>query len=73
MYDPQLRGRLSQLITPTLVVWGESDRIVTPAYGRELAGLIPSATFETVVRAGHFPQIEQLDAVVELCKTLEPA
>ncbi len=73
MYDPQLRGRLPQLITPTLVVWGESDRIVTPAYGRELAGLIPSAVFETVKGAGHFPQIEQLDTVVELCKTLEPA
>ena len=73
MYDPQLRERLPQLIMPTLVVWGESDRIVTPAYGRALAGLIPSATFEGVVRAGHFPQIEQLDTVVEFCKTLEPA
>lgn len=63
MYDPTLRTRLPELSLPTLVLWGESDRIVTPTYGRELAGLIPAAHFEVVAQAGHFPQVEQLDQV----------
>ena len=64
MQDPSLRQRLPHLALPTLVLWGESDRILTPAYGRQLAGLIPRAQFELVPQAGHFPQIEQLDRVV---------
>ncbi|RZK61791.1 MAG: alpha/beta fold hydrolase [Hymenobacter sp.] len=64
MQDPSLRQRLPGLALPTLVLWGESDRIITPAYGRQLAGLIPKARFELVPAAGHFPQVEQLDRVV---------
>ncbi len=28
--DPTLRGRLSQVTLPTLVLWGDSDQIVEP-------------------------------------------
>ncbi|MGI4863510.1 MAG: alpha/beta fold hydrolase [Janthinobacterium lividum] len=64
MQDPSLRQRLPNLAPPTLVLWGESDRIITPAYGRQFANLIPKAQFELVPQAGHFPQVEQLDRVV---------
>ena len=63
MHDPGLRARLAGLALPTLVLWGESDRIVTPAYGRQFAEAVPGARFELVPEAGHFPQIERLDAV----------
>jgi pimeloyl-ACP methyl ester carboxylesterase len=63
MHDPTLRGRLPGLALPTLVLWGESDRIVTPAYGKQFADAIPNARFELIARAGHLPQIEQLDEV----------
>jgi pimeloyl-ACP methyl ester carboxylesterase len=66
LYDPGLRARLRQLSLPTLVIWGNSDRIATPAYGRQFASLIPSAKFELLPEAGHFPHIEQLDKVMEL-------
>jgi pimeloyl-ACP methyl ester carboxylesterase len=62
--DPVLPERLSAVRIPTLVLWGEADRIVTPAYGRALAGTIPEARFELVAEAGHFPQIEQTDRVI---------
>jgi pimeloyl-ACP methyl ester carboxylesterase len=51
---------------PTLVMWGESDRIVTPEYGRGYAGLIPGARFATIGEAGHHPELEQPHAFVEL-------
>jgi pimeloyl-ACP methyl ester carboxylesterase len=68
MFDPGLRGRLAQVAVPALFVWGESDRICTPAYGRQFSSLIPSSRFELIPKAGHFPQIEQLDAVTGLIR-----
>ena len=44
---------------PTLLLWGASDRVVTPDYGRAYSGLIPGSRFELVEAAGHHPEIEQ--------------
>lgn len=66
MHDPTLLGRLGALAVPTLVIWGESDRIFTPGYGRAYAGAIPGARFELVERAGHLPQLEQPEATFAL-------
>ena len=62
MHDPSMLGRLGQVSIPTLVLWGESDRIVTPDYGRALAAAIPNSRFEIVREAGHLPQLEQPEA-----------
>jgi pimeloyl-ACP methyl ester carboxylesterase len=59
MHNPKLRYRLHRIDVPTLVLWGESDRIVTPQYGRSFADAIPNCRFETIAAAGHFPHIEQ--------------
>jgi pimeloyl-ACP methyl ester carboxylesterase len=62
MYDPTLLARLGQIQLPTLVLWGDSDRIVTPAYGQAFAAAIPDARFTIVTNAGHLPQLEQPQA-----------
>lgn len=59
MSDPTLRPRLAAVTTPTLVLWGESDRIATPAYGKEYAASFGNARFEVVAEAGHLPHLEQ--------------
>lgn len=66
MLDPSLAGRLAAVTTPTLVVWGESDRIVGPDYGRAFAAAIPGARFEPLPDAGHLPQIEAPQRLLEL-------
>ena len=58
MADPGLRARLGQVSVPTLVVWGDSDRIVDPDYGRAYAAAIPGARFRLLPATGHVPQIE---------------
>jgi pimeloyl-ACP methyl ester carboxylesterase/quercetin dioxygenase-like cupin family protein len=58
MTDPTLRDRLSGVGVPTLVLWGEADRIVDPDYGRAFAAAIPGARFRLLARTGHVPQIE---------------
>jgi pimeloyl-ACP methyl ester carboxylesterase len=62
MSDPTLLGRLAGVDVPTLVVWGESDRIVTPSYGRAVARAIPGARFVEIPEAGHLPHLEAPDA-----------
>jgi pimeloyl-ACP methyl ester carboxylesterase len=56
MADPTLLGRLSGIKIPTLVLWGESDRIVEPAYGRAYAAGIAGARFESSRPPGACPR-----------------
>jgi pimeloyl-ACP methyl ester carboxylesterase len=61
MTDTTLRRRLGRVAYPTQVVWGASDRIADPAYGRVYAAAIPGATFELLPATGHLPQLESPD------------
>ncbi|HEX9535239.1 MAG TPA: alpha/beta hydrolase [Stellaceae bacterium] len=65
MYNPQLPRWLGRIKVPTLLLWGESDRVVTPDYGRAYSRLIPGSRFELIEAAGHHPEIEQPEAFVE--------
>jgi pimeloyl-ACP methyl ester carboxylesterase len=64
MADPTLLGRLRGIATPTLVLWGESDQIVEPAYGQAYASAIAGATFTVLPATGHMPQMETPDLVL---------
>ncbi len=70
MGDPGLRARLADVRVPVLVVWGKSDRIVTPAYGRAVAASFPNARLEIIEQCGHMPQIEQPQRLLELVATM---
>jgi pimeloyl-ACP methyl ester carboxylesterase len=65
MYNPQLPRWLGRIKVPTLLLWGGSDRIVTPDYGRAYSRMIPGARFELIAGAGHHPEIEQPEVFVE--------
>jgi pimeloyl-ACP methyl ester carboxylesterase len=65
MYNPQLPRWLGRIKVPTLLVWGASDRVVTPDYGRAYSRLIPGSRFALIEGAGHHPEIEQPEAFVE--------
>jgi pimeloyl-ACP methyl ester carboxylesterase len=58
MHDPKLLRRVPRIQVPTLVLWGDSDRIATPAYGAAYAQAFPHARFDVVTDAGHLPHIE---------------
>ncbi|TQS20305.1 alpha/beta fold hydrolase [Microbispora hainanensis] len=59
MHDPKLLRRLRHVDVPALLVRGESDRIVTPAYGDAYAGAFANGRLEVIPEAGHLPHIEQ--------------
>lgn len=64
MHNPKLRQWLHRISVPTLVLWGESDRIVRPDYGRAFQQAIPGARFQLIPAAGHYPYLEQPEAFV---------
>lgn len=66
MHDPHLIHRLARIGTPVLGVWGDSDRIATPDYGRAYLAAFPHSDFEVVADAGHLPHLEQPEATFAL-------
>lgn len=62
MSDPALQARLGEVRIPALVLWGASDRVFTPGYGRAYAAELGNARFELIADAGHLPQLERPDA-----------
>jgi len=65
MVDPSLRERLSDIAVPTLVVWGDADRIADPDYGRAYAAAVPGARFELLPQTGHLPQLESPELLID--------
>jgi pimeloyl-ACP methyl ester carboxylesterase len=64
--DKGLRGRLHRITAPTLVVWGEHDRLAPPVYAQEFAAGIADARAAIIAGAGHVPQWERLEEVAPL-------
>src|SRR6185437_11945973 len=65
MHNPSLKHWLHRIKAPALVVWGERDRVVSPAYGAHLTQRLQNARFAPIADAGHYPQIEQPEKVAE--------
>lgn len=69
LHHPKLAGRLRRIDVPTLVVWGEEDRVVGLDYGRQFAGRIPGAELQVVSGAGHYVHIDKPAEVVDaICR-----
>jgi pimeloyl-ACP methyl ester carboxylesterase len=64
LHNPGLRRWLHRVDLPTLVLWGEADRFAKPSYGQSLAAALPRAELMLIRGAGHYPEIEQPQAVV---------
>lgn len=61
--DKGLRRRIHRVSMPTLLVWGEQDKLVSPVYAEEFAGLLSRSETALVPDAGHLPQLEQPEPV----------
>ncbi len=57
--NPALRRRLYRITCPTLVLWGEKDRLIPPAHGEVYASEIADARLEIMKGCGHAIQLER--------------
>ena len=53
-----LLDRLPDLRTPTLVVWGERDRVLPPSQAHEAIARLPNGSLELIPDCGHLPHVE---------------
>jgi len=51
---------------PTMVIWGDHDRIIPVEHAYALREALPSCRLEVLGGVGHFPHVERPDAVVKL-------
>ncbi len=62
--DTGLVQRLARICQPTLVLWGEADKVIAPSYAERVADAIgPSATIRRLAGAGHLAEIDAPEAV----------
>jgi pimeloyl-ACP methyl ester carboxylesterase len=66
MWSLQLPGLLKGVETPTLVVWGDEDKIVPIDCGRQYVEALPNARLEIVETAGHVIDLEHPDRLAAL-------
>ena len=58
-------GLLPAISQPTLLLWGENDRLLPPRWGDAFAALLPRATLHKIPAAGHMPMFERPREVAE--------
>jgi pimeloyl-ACP methyl ester carboxylesterase len=63
--DRGLKHRIHRIAAPTLIVWGDSDRIIAPDYAKEFAKRVAGARVQMINKAGHLPHLEQPEAVAK--------
>ena len=64
--DRGLRRRIHRIQSPTLIVWGESDRLVSPSYAEDFRSQIKDARVTILPECGHQPMLEKRDEFVSL-------
>lgn len=64
--DRGLGRRLRRITSPTLVVWGEKDKLAPSQYADDFVKAIPDARAEFIPDAGHMAPYERTDEFVRL-------
>jgi pimeloyl-ACP methyl ester carboxylesterase len=64
--NPKLRERLYRITVPTLIIWGESDRLVPPAHGKAYQEGIAGAKLVILEKCGHAPPFEKPEETAKI-------
>lgn len=64
-YDAKLASRLHRVQCPVLLLWGEHDKLVPPAFGKAYQQYLPQAEMKLIPRCGHLPMFEAEKEFVE--------
>jgi pimeloyl-ACP methyl ester carboxylesterase len=60
--DKGLKKRLHRIKAPTLILWGDQDKLTPPAYGPLFESKIPKAQLVSIPGAGHMLPLENTEA-----------
>src|SRR5690606_19895706 len=62
LYNPKLHLRLHRIKVPTVVLWGEDDRLAPLDYGKHYAAQLKQGRLETLAGCGHRIYVDNPDA-----------
>ncbi len=65
LFNPNLRKWLHRIDVPTHVIWGDTDKIVDPAYAAEFGRIIAGSEVTMIEQAGHLPHVERPEPFVK--------
>jgi class 3 adenylate cyclase/pimeloyl-ACP methyl ester carboxylesterase len=65
-YQIDVTDLLPNIVTPTVVIHRQGDRVVHPRCGRELAASIPNASFVPLEGNMHLPHFGDVDALIRV-------
>ena len=63
-YDPLTEAEIAAVTTPTLILWGEEDRLIPVEAGQWLAKTMPNNALVTYPKIGHLPHEEAVEATL---------
>jgi len=64
-FNPALERWLHRVKVPTLILWGENDKLLPSAYARRWQERLPGARVEIIPECGHLAHVEKSDLVAE--------
>ncbi|MBS7669604.1 alpha/beta fold hydrolase [Croceicoccus gelatinilyticus] len=70
-YTDEIEGQYGTIRCPVRILWGDADPWIPVARGRSLHDLIPGSSFDLLSGAGHMPQLEAPELVLEKLATLD--
>lgn len=62
-HNPALEGRLDRVTAPTLVLWGDDDRLIPRPHGERYRDRIRGSVLRAIPSCGHLPALEQPEAL----------
>jgi pimeloyl-ACP methyl ester carboxylesterase len=63
--NPALEKSLHRIAVPSLVVWGDADKVVPAAYAEHWKKHLPNAQVSIIPECGHLPHAEKAPVVAE--------
>jgi pimeloyl-ACP methyl ester carboxylesterase len=64
-YNPALERWLHRISVPTLLLWGENDKLLPSAYAEVWKRRVPDIRVEIFPQCGHLPHVEQADRAAQ--------
>lgn len=63
--DKGLKYRIHRIKAPTLLLWGQQDRLIAPVYGEDFQRQIPGSQLMLIDNASHLVTLEQTPQVLD--------
>jgi pimeloyl-ACP methyl ester carboxylesterase len=67
--DKGLKKHIHRISSPTLIIWGQEDGVISSVYAHDLAGRIAGSRVEVIPDAGHLPHLERPEEVARLVRS----